>query len=69
MNIKRHELACKAHEEPTQASLQQLLDGLAMRLETIEKEHDGDLKEGARYVATLLISEIARRHQIKVRLH
>ena len=68
MTNQRFELACKAHEQIATASLQQLMDGLEMRLKTIQKE-EGDIQEGARYAAAALLAEIAKRHQINVQIH
>ena len=68
MNNLRHELACKAHEAPALATNQQLMDGLALRLKNIA-EGDSEESEGARYVASILMGELATRHQIEVRVH
>lgn len=68
MNNLRHEQACKAHEAPALATDQQLMDGLALRLKNIT-EGDSDTNEGARYVASILMGELAKRHHIEVRVH
>lgn len=68
MNSKRHELACSAHEQLDTASVQQLIDGLSLRLKTISEEQ-GEIREGAQYVASILMAEIAKRHQLELLIH
>jgi hypothetical protein len=64
----RREAACAAAHHPATATSTALIDGVAWRIERLDNTQDPEIISGLRYCASLLLTELVKRHGLEVRL-